>query len=33
VLRHVRQLARYSPDDRQAYGHLREPGAGTPLPA
>jgi hypothetical protein len=23
LLRHVRKLARKSPDDRQAYGHLR----------
>ncbi len=27
LLRHVRRLAQHTPDDRQAYGHLRPVGA------
>lgn len=30
ALRTVRRWARRTPDDRQAYGHLRAPGSGTP---
>lgn len=33
LLRRVRALARNAPDDRQAYGHLRAPGAAMSHPA
>ncbi|HYD25712.1 MAG TPA: radical SAM protein [Croceibacterium sp.] len=33
LLRHVRRLARKRPDDKQAYGHLRDPRVAAAAPA